>query len=108
MRFDGIYCRWCLGYLEDEDLIVFLGRCKLALNNSKARYTRKNPPGAFIFVLDNVKDSGVKLQKKKGQLVRDQQSLERIFHEADLCIYERSDLTMLNAEYYPVMVWALY
>jgi protein N-terminal methyltransferase len=32
--FDVIWCQWCLGHLNDEDLVAFLGRSKRALRAS--------------------------------------------------------------------------
>ena len=34
---DAIYCRYCVGYLDDVELVHFLARCKQALNNPTQR-----------------------------------------------------------------------
>lgn len=32
-RFDVIWCQWCLGHLNDEDLVPFFRRCRAALRD---------------------------------------------------------------------------
>ena len=107
-KYAAIFLRWCVGYLEDAELIEFFGRCKQVLTNTKKKYSRHSHPPACIFVLDNVEDPGVPIRMKKGQLIRDRASLERVFHLADLEIFDWTEPTWLQGGYYPVMLWALY
>ena len=59
-------------------------------------------------MLDNLEDPGVALKKVKGQWIRDEDSLLRIFRDAGLLVKKRSELTWLEGNYYPVVLWALY
>lgn len=33
--YDVVWCQWCLGHLNDADLVAFLRKCKTALRNPK-------------------------------------------------------------------------
>ena len=48
------------------------------------------------------------MKKVKGQWIRDEDSLLRIFRDAGLLVKKRSELTWLEGNYYPVVLWALY
>ncbi len=106
--YDGIFLRWCVGYLEDADLKAFLKRAKQYLNNPDRRFTRYSQPSAYVFVMDNVAEPGEKCEKVKGQRIRDMDSLETIFYDAGFQVHTRSELTLLNDDYRSVMMWALY
>lgn len=45
MGFDVIWCQWCLGHLNDADLVVFLKRCFHSLNEQ---------PKSLIMVKENI------------------------------------------------------
>ena len=45
MGFDVIWCQWCLGHLNDADLVVFLKRCYHSLNEH---------PKSLIVVKENI------------------------------------------------------
>ncbi|KAJ2995626.1 hypothetical protein HDV02_000582, partial [Globomyces sp. JEL0801] len=46
-RYDLIWCQWVLSHLTDDDLVVFLKRCKDSLN------------GGYIEIKENVAEAGI-------------------------------------------------
>ena len=52
--YTGIFLRWCVGYLGDQQLVDFLKTAKAHLSSTQGFGLRGSSPTAFIFVLDNV------------------------------------------------------
>ena len=77
------------------------------MTNFEVGDTGENIPGAFLFVLDSIADPGTKPSKEEGKWVRDQASIEIIFEKAGLKRYSQTELTRINEDWYPVMLWAL-
>ena len=52
--YSAIYMVWCVGYLNDQELITFLCRAKSQLISKNGPKRRSQSPKSFIFVLDNL------------------------------------------------------
>lgn len=59
-EYTGIFLRWCVGYLTDDELVAFLRKAAAHLYNELGVKTRQSDPNAFIIVLDNVAPPGQK------------------------------------------------
>ena len=106
-KYCAIYMVWCVGYLNKPTLIEVLRDAKLHLKTSEQKTRRNRPPTSFIFVLDTVLDKNERNYTWEGQRVRHQAELERIFEDAGLQIYKRSERMEMPQDYSDVMVWAL-
>ena len=71
-KLNGIYLRWCIGYLERDEQISFLKKAKQALDNDKIVFSRRNGPPSYIIVLDNIDDK----VNRKFKLVIDNQKVQ--------------------------------
>ena len=107
-QYGGIFFVWSIGYLKDKALIAFLSKASNHLKKSRETKTRRQQPESFIFVLDNVATPMQPPVKVKGQQVRFQAQIEKIFREAGLLIFERQKHVELQPGYLPVVMWALY
>ena len=67
-----ILLRWCVGYLNDLDLVAFLKESAKHLKPRKRRSLRYDGPCNFIVVLDNVHHEGGKVIWRQGQRTRHQ------------------------------------
>ena len=63
---------------------------------------------SFIVILDTVAPTGDTLEPIKGQVVRNEDDLRRIFDNAGLSMHKCSAMTELHEDYHPVKVWALH
>ena len=106
--YSAIFLIWCIGYLSDKELIVFLKRAGAHLMKGENKQTRNFLPESFIIVLDNVAPPCTTLGPFVNQIVRNEMAIETIFKEAGLIIKDKSPLTVLHKDYRPVRVWALY
>ena len=100
--------RWCVGYLDDHELVAFLKKASNALEPTKVKVTRSTGPGAFIFVLDNVLPEGHESEPVKGQRLRTRSALKAIFKKAGLDTHKESEEVSVHDEYHPIVMWALY
>ena len=57
---------WCVGYLNDFELITFLQRAKAQLITRDGVMRRRSDPKSFIFVLDNLLEEYEKAEILKG------------------------------------------
>ena len=89
-KLNGIYLRWCIGYLKREEQIKFLKKAKQALDNNRVVFSRRTGPPSYIILLDNVDDQ----VDRKNRLMIDKQEVqteeyyEKLFIEADLTIFK--------------------
>ena len=67
-KYNAIFMRWCIGYLEREEQIKFLQKAKKALNNQSEKYTRTKEPESCIIVFDNIDENQNRKERisKKG------------------------------------------
>ena len=63
---------------------------------------------SFIIVLENLAPDNGRIYKYFGQEMRTESRIERIFRDAQLTVYDRSEATVLRRNYRPVRVWALH
>lgn len=104
-----IAMNWSSGYLEDTELVAFLQTCKKWLDSEEGRVTRAKLPGAYIIVLDNVKESSeTHLEQEFDQRIRTEESLEYIFERAGLCVHRKDTTLVPGGEYLPMVAWTLY
>ncbi len=107
-NYSAIFMVWCVGYLENTDLIALLRRAKVKLDQGIDRISRGTLPGSLIIILDNVLGRGEVSELIKGQRVRSTAELESIYAEAGLIIHKRSGAKKMPEPYREVFVWALY
>ena len=53
-KYSGIFMVWCIGYLSDIELIIFLQRAKTQLITREGAMRRTSKTKSFIFVLENL------------------------------------------------------
>ena len=53
-EYNAIILRWSIGYLKDNEAILFLAKAQRHLRHNVRFHTRKFTPSSFIFVIDNV------------------------------------------------------
>ena len=107
-QYSLITFNWCIGYLQENQLVGFLRLCKMWLSKSKKPATRGTGNGAYIIVLDNLAEKRCPYTSDEGQLVRDQQTIEDFYMKAGLCIHKRTGRHTLSQGFRPTMAWALY
>ena len=107
-KYSTIYMVWCVGYLSDEELIVFMRRAKSQLITDDGAMRRSSTPTSFIIVLDNLLGEHEQAEVVKGQRLRTSRELETIFSSAGLLIKEKSCAEAMPSTYRDVMLWALY
>ncbi|KAH0826980.1 alpha-N-methyltransferase NTM1 [Lanmaoa asiatica] len=99
--FDVVWCQWCLGHLNDEDLIAFLKRSSAALRNQRS----------LIVVKENLCS-----EKKAPKTIFDEQdsswtrsdlAFKKIFEDAGLRLVWQKIQRGLPAGLYPVKMYAL-
>ena len=90
--YSAIYMRWCVGYLDDNNLKLFLMNAKRHLITEPKARTRSSHPKSYIFILDNVLEEfelkGV--EPVKGERQRASSTLDKIFKDAGLKIMKKS------------------
>ena len=64
--YSAIILRWCIGYLNERQLVDFLMRAKYWLKKDKKRLTRQKGFVAYIIVFDNVASDGRQYKREKG------------------------------------------
>ena len=104
--YSAIVLRWCVGYLNDQQLVSFLQRAKYWLKQGKRSSTRKRGFLAYIIVFDSVASNGRVYPLIKDQQVRPRTKLEELFKLAQLTVINKIKTHKLG-EYEDVMAWAL-
>ncbi|ORY61623.1 alpha-N-methyltransferase NTM1 [Pseudomassariella vexata] len=75
--YDLIWTQWCVGYLNDEQLLQYLERCREVLK----------PDGGLIIVKENLTTSGVDLfDEADSSVTREDGKFQTIFQQAGLRI----------------------
>ena len=83
-QYSAIFMVWCIGYLDHQELVVFLKQAQSMLLRRRLHYTRHNPPESLIFILDNIRDASEEIYKDKGQWIRSEQEIEAALKDAGL------------------------
>ena len=107
-QYSAIFMVWCIGYLDHQELVVFLKQAQSMLLRRRQHYTRHNPPESLIFILDNVRDASEEIYKDKGQWIRSEKEIEAALKDAGLQTFKKSEQEPMPAPYNDVMLWALY
>ena len=105
--YNCIFMRWVAGYLNDIEVVAFLLNAKGVLAKNKGRSTRSNIT-SYIFVLDNIADKKDGEKIWRGERVRFESSLEKLFKRAGLIIEKKSPITEPHKNLDLQMLWALY
>jgi protein N-terminal methyltransferase len=107
VKYDVIWCQWCLQHLSDKDLVSFLIRSKASLlkpseGASEGTHSTVILNGAGIIVVkENV------LRDEDHSITRTSNAYERVFRQAGLVVI-RTELQLgLPEELFPVRMWAL-
>jgi protein N-terminal methyltransferase len=119
VKYDVIWCQWCLQHLSDKDLVSFLIRSKASLlkpseGASEGTHSTVILNGAGIIVVkENVlrdeKDGSEKVwyDDEDHSITRTSNAYERVFRQAGLVVI-RTELQLgLPEELFPVRMWAL-
>ncbi|KAH7889224.1 AdoMet dependent proline di-methyltransferase-domain-containing protein [Phlebopus sp. FC_14] len=101
--FDIVWCQWCLGHLDDDELVAFLGRSKKALRG----------PRSMIVVKENLCSQKVAdepravFDEQDSSLTRSDMAFKEIFARAGLKIVKERIQRGLPEGLYPVKMYAL-
>jgi len=99
--FDVVWCQWCLGHLNDEDLVAFLKRSAAALRS----------PRGLIVVKENLcsEDSSPRTEfdEKDSSWTRSDLAFKEIFEDAGLHLVRQKIQRGLPAGLYRVKMYAL-
>ncbi|KAF8550447.1 hypothetical protein OG21DRAFT_1487767 [Imleria badia] len=99
--FDVIWCQWCLGHLNDEDLVAFLRRSTAALRDSTS----------VIIVKENLcaekKAPRTVFDEQDSSWTRSDLAFKKIFEDAGLHLVRQKIQRGLPAGLYPVKMYAL-
>jgi protein N-terminal methyltransferase len=117
VKYDVVWCQWCLQHLSDKDLIAFLIRAKASLLQPREPHSETSTAilnGAGIIVVkENVlRDEADGSEKvwyddEDHSITRTSNAYERVFRQAGLVVI-RTQLQMgLPEELFPVRIWAL-
>ncbi|KAG9318896.1 N2,N2-dimethylguanosine tRNA methyltransferase-domain-containing protein [Chiua virens] len=97
--FDVVWCQWCLGHLNDEDLVVFLKRSTAALRNSRS----------LIVVKENLcsekKVPRTVFDEEDSSWTRSDLAFKKIFEDVGLQIIRQKVQHGLPAGLYPVKMY---
>ena len=105
--YDSIWLSWCIGYLEEDQLVKFLKKAKEHLVKPIGQVTRQKPHTSYIFILDTVLGKDDFEFKADGQRVRKRETIELIFVKAGLFVQDFTKEQTLSEGFSPVMMWAL-
>ncbi|KAI9574232.1 alpha-N-methyltransferase NTM1 [Boletus coccyginus] len=99
--FDVVWCQWCLGHLNDEDLVAFLKRSAAALRG----------PASLIVVKENLcsekKTPRTVFDEDDSSWTRSDLAFKKIFGDAGLQLVRQKVQRGLPAGLYPVKMYAL-
>ena len=107
-QYNLILCRYCVGYLKDDELVAFLKTAAKNLAGRADQRKRSASCESFILVQDQVCQSDKYCEEEKGQRVRSRLELESIFRAAKLRIHKTGEASKVHNDFLPVMIWALY
>lgn len=119
VKYDVIWCQWCLQHLSDKDLVSFLIRSKASLlkSSTEAADTTSSTAvlnGAGIIVVkENVlrdeTDGSEKVwyDDEDHSITRTSNAYERVFRQAGLVVLRTQLQLGLPEELFPVRMWAL-
>ncbi|XP_068620924.1 alpha N-terminal protein methyltransferase 1-like [Battus philenor] len=96
-KYDVIWNQWVLGYLTDEDLVLYLTRCRDALSDN-----------GVIVVKENVTSSGItEKDDTDSSVTRPFKEFLKIFKKANLKRIKQCKQTNFPNGIYPVYMFAL-
>lgn len=119
VRYDVVWCQWCLQHLSDKDLVSFLVRAKASLMSPTEHIASQIKDNAvldgsgIIVVKENVlrdeQDGGEKVwyDDEDHSITRTSNAYERVFKEAGLIIVRTQLQLGLPEELFPVRIWCL-
>ena len=107
-EYSGIFMIWAVGYLSDTALVSFFRKAKTKLIPGRFRTTRQEKPESFIIVLDNIAEEHIDGTSVKGQRLRTEIKLEKLFEEAGLLIHSKTSRVIMPGDHCDVVAWALY
>ncbi|UZJ56579.1 hypothetical protein CBS101457_005899 [Exobasidium rhododendri] len=120
IKYDVIWCQWCLQHLSDKDLVSFLKKSKACLVEADSTIsTKSQKKGAvldgsgIIVVKENVlRDESDGTEKvwyddEDHSITRTSNAYERVFAEAGLLVVKTQLQLGLPAELFPVRIWCL-
>ncbi|KAK4157189.1 alpha-N-methyltransferase NTM1 [Chaetomidium leptoderma] len=97
VQYDLIWIQWCVGHLTDAQLVLFLERCRLALN-----------PGGLIVVKENNSTGGEDdFDQLDSAVTRQDDTLRHIFRDAGLRLVQVELQKGFQADLLPVRMYAL-
>ena len=96
-RYDVIWIQWGLGYLPDDDLRMFLKRCKAALGERGAICVKENVARNGEWLVDDV----------EGCITRTDARYRSLFAQSGLRIIHESEQTQWPEDVLPVRMYAL-
>ncbi|CAK1603209.1 unnamed protein product [Parnassius mnemosyne] len=96
-KYDIVWNQWVLGYLTDEDLVLYLQRCRDALSEN-----------GMIVIKENVTSSGVtEKDDTDSSVTRSLKEYMKIFKLANLYRIKQCKQTNFPSGIYPVYMFAL-
>jgi len=107
-RYDLIWIQWCIGSLTDDDMVIFMDRCKQSL-----------APGGLIVLKDNIMDpklTSLPLDKT-GRFIVDEDDnsvirarehmINMLTRSCGLTILKQKDANLRRDDLFPVLLCAL-
>ena len=107
-KYNAIILRYSVGYLDDEELVIFLRKARNALDNSKGLITRNQRPTSFIFIQDNVVQSKREEKVENNERVRCYANYDKIFEKAGLKQRYSATQDMTKLDLDNIGLWVLY
>ena len=102
-----VFLRWCVGYLNHNELRELLVKLANHLQKDSKVKTRGAEPTSYIVILDNVTPPGQTWGPFAGQYVHCEDYYEKVFKSAGLKVRQKTKETYLHNSYRPVVAWAL-
>lgn len=97
-NYDVIWVQWVLCYLTDEDLMIFLKKCKDHLvDHAKS----------MIFIKENVHDTGFYVDKEDNSVVRSDKLFEALFERAGFSVVKHIYQPGFPKDLYRISLYAL-
>ena len=93
--YDCIWIQWVIGYLQDNDLIEFLKRCKLALK-----------PNGICVLKENVCVDKNELDEVDSSYTRSRQTYLNLIHKSGMHVIKEEKQRKFPAEIYEVRMFA--
>lgn len=109
--YDLIWNQWCLGHLKDEQLVVYLQRCKEGLAKpSAAAEEGAEPRGSWIVVKENMSTDPRErdiFDHEDSSVTRSDKKFQQLFKKAGLKIVASELQKGFPKELFPVRMYAL-